>query len=246
MFLKGEEMKAGTKSNERGGIISKLIIIPAGIALMVGFFFLGYYVGKYEGKPGAALEKMPPLPDMVAKNLPKPEEYTFYKTLTEKDGKSVSIELKPKTQKPEGKVEKKQSTDAPKESEQQPAKAKEPEKKQEKKPEKKTAALEPVKQPAAKANPAPEKKSASTKPVANPKLRYTVQVSSHQEKNAAEEEVKRMKQSGFAAFIVKTDLPGKGTWYRVRMGSFSKKEPAEKLQQEIHAKAGITSIVVLE
>ena len=27
--------------NERGGIISKLFIIPAGVALMVGFFFLG-------------------------------------------------------------------------------------------------------------------------------------------------------------------------------------------------------------
>jgi DedD protein len=246
-------MNAGRKINERGGIISKLIIIPAGITLMIGFFFLGYYVGKYEGKPGAALEKMPHLPDVVAKNLPKPEEYTFYKTLTEKDGKSVSIELKPKAQNTESKAEKKQPAEPRKESEKQAKETaaekkeeKKAEKKDEKKTEKKAALPEPMKQPAAKTTSAPDKKTASAKPAANPKLRYTVQVSSHQEKHAAEDEVKRMKQSGFAAFIVTTDLPGKGTWYRVRMGSFSKKDAAEKLQQEILAKAGLSSIVVLE
>lgn len=237
-------MNVSRNANERGGVISKLIIIPTGIALMIGFFFLGYYVGKYEGKPGTALEKMPPLPDVVAKNLPKPEEYTFYKTLTEKDGKTVSIELKPKTQSTESKAEKKPPVETRKEGEQKTSEA---EKKEEKKPEKKAAARESAKQTEVKkAQPAPEKKTAPAKSAANPTLRYTVQVSSHQEKQAAEEEVKRMKQGGYAAFILASELPGKGKWYRVRIGSFSKKEAAEKLQQEIHAKAGVTSIVVLE
>jgi len=235
--------------NERGGILSKLIIIPAGVALMIGFFFLGYYVGKYQSKPGAAIEKMPPLPDVVAKNLPKPEEYTFFKTLTEKDGKSVSIELKPKAQSGESKADKKKEAEPRRENAGQPDKAKEAEKKEEKKQddkkqEKKAAGPDPKQ--TASAPPLVEKKTAPATPAVNSKLRYTVQVSSHQEKQAAAEDVRKMKQSGFAAFIVPSELPGKGTWYRVRIGSFTRKEAAEKLSQDVQTKAGGTPIVVLE
>ncbi len=228
-------------NNERGGIISKLFIIPAGIALMLGFFFLGYYMGKYEKKqnPEGAL---PPLPEVVSKKLPKPEDFTFYKTLTEKENKTVSIDLKPKAPSAETKPEKKESTVPPKEHDQPAVK----EKSAESKAEKKSAQPEPVKQAAAKPSPAPEKKTASIKQPASPKLRYTIQVSSHQERGEAENEVKRMKQSGFAAFIVASEVPGKGKWFRVRLGSFTNRDAAEKLQKNVNAKAGVSSIIVIE
>ncbi len=230
------------KNNERGGIISKLFIIPAGIALMLGFFFLGYYMGRYEKKQGSPTESLPPLPEVVSKNLPKPEEYTFYKTLTEKDNKTVSIDLKPKTPNTETKPEKKEVTASQKEHDQSAVK----EKSTESKAEKKSAQPEPVKQPVAKPSPAPEKKTASIKQPASPKLRYTIQISSHQEKQAAEDEVKRMKQNGFAAFIVASELPGKGKWFRVRLGSFTNRDAAEKLQKNVDAKIGGSSIIVIE
>ncbi len=229
-------------NNERGGIISKLFIIPAGIALMLGFFFLGYYMGKYEKKQGSPTESLPPLPEVVSKNLPKPEEFTFYKTLTEKENKTVSIDLKPKAPNAETKPEKKETAALAKEHDQ----AATAEKGTNVRAEKKSTQPEPVKQPAVKPSPAPEKKTASTKQPASPKLHYTVQLSSHQDRQAAEDEVKRMKQNGFAAFIVASELPGKGRWYRVRLGSFTNREAAEKLQKNVNAKAGVSSIIVIE
>jgi cell division septation protein DedD len=62
----------------------------------------------------------------------------------------------------------------------------------------------------------------------------------------AEDEVKRLKKRGFAAFVVSSELPGKGVWHRVRLGSFSSRAAAEKLQKAIHEKEKILAIVVLE
>jgi cell division septation protein DedD len=222
-------------NNERGGIISSFIIIPAAVCLMIGFFFLGYYVGRYQGTKSAQGQSEPPLPEMLSKNLPKPEEFTFYKTLTEKENKTVSIDLRPKNADMAPNPEKK-AAEAPKDSALPPAKGKGPENTA-----KKTASQPgPVKQNSAKPAPEPAKSAAPSK------MRYTIQLSAHQEKQAAEDEVKKMKQNGYAAFIVSSDLPGKGTWYRVRLGSFTKKEAAEKLRKEVHAKVGILPIITME
>ena len=228
--------------NERGGIISNLIIIPAAVTLMVGFFFLGYYVGRYQGKQVAPGESAPPLPEFVSKNLPKPEDFTFYKTLTAKDNRTVSIELRPRASEGEVKPEKKQAAEVPKDNAPQPAKSKG----EDAKTVKRAFQPEVAKQSAVKPAAAPEKKAAPLKQAASSKLHYTVQVSSHQEKTAAEDEVKKMKQNGYAAFIVSSELPGKGTWYRVRLGSFSNKAAAEKLEKEVREKAGVSPIVVIE
>ena len=227
-------------NNQRGGIISSLIIIPAALILMVGFFFLGYYVGRYHGAPavpGAGV----PLPEVVSKNLPKPEEFTFYKTLTGKENKTVSIELRPKGTDTETKPLQQTAVVSDK-SAQAPAQGKGTETGSDKK----APRPEPERQSAGKASPAQEKKAAPSNSAPPSKLRYTVQLSSHQEKHAAEAEMKKMKQNGYAAFIVSSALPGKGTWYRVRLGSFSKKEAAEKLRKEVYAKVGVSPIVTIE
>jgi len=204
--------------NQKGGILSKVIMIPAGVVLMVGFFFLGYYVGRYQNKSVASGEIAPPLPEIASSSDQKKEEFTFYKTLTDKTDKTVSIDLKPKPAKEENRHVKQQVT------------AKAPE----------TISISVPKQSLPPAKKEPSASSTSTK------LRYTVQTASYPERQLAEDEVKRLKKRGFAAFIVSSELPGKGVWHRVRLGSFSNRAMAEKLQKSIREKEGLSTIVVLE
>ncbi len=203
-------------NNERGGIISKIFIIPMGVALMVGFFFLGYYVGKYQSKSGPSGESAPPLPEIASGTGQKLEEFTFYKTLTDRNDKTVSIELKPKPMKEDLRPGKEAFPSAiPKQAE--------------------------SRQP-----PPPLGKRELAAASTSVRLRYTVQTASYQERTMAEDEVQRLKKHGFAAFVLSSEMPGKGMWHRVRIGSFSTKAAAEKLQRMIHEKERLLGIVVLE
>jgi DedD protein len=233
-------------SNQKGGIISKLFIIPAGVALMVGFFFLGYYVGKYQSKSGVQGDIIQPLPEVTSNKPPKQEEFTFYKTLTDKENKTVSIDLTPKSVDEEKRVDKKQAVaEVPKDKVEQAAKK---DKKIEAKAEKEKAAM-PPKQTATKQSVLPlveaKKETASSHGLSS-KLRYTIQISAYQDKGMAEEDVKKMKTHGYAAFIVSYAVPDKGTWYRVRLGSFASRAAAEKLSKQLKAKEGISSFITIE
>jgi len=228
-------------NNQKGGIISNLFIIPAGVALMVGFFFLGYYVGKYQSKSGVQGETMPPLPEVVSNKPPKQEEFTFYKTLTDKENKTVSIDLNPKSVAEEKQTDKKQAvTEGPKDKGEQAAKK---DIKIAIKAEKEKAVL-PSKQPAQL--PMEAKKETTSTHGLSSKLRYTIQIAAYQEKEMAEDDVKKMKTHGYAAFIVSSTVPDKGTWYRVRLGSFPNKAAAEKLQKQLQVKEGISSFITIE
>ena len=230
-------------NNERGGILSKLFVIPIGVALMVGFFFLGFYVGKYQSKSSSQGVVMPPLPDIVSKNNPKPEEFTFYKTLTDKEDKTVSIDLKPKATAEKKGTEKKQVM-----NEESRSTATLLTQKDQKTAIKNEKAVQspPVREADVKKKAVLAVKEPKATASSNPKIRYTLQLASYQERELAEEDVKKMKKQGYAAFIVSSQLPDKGLWYRVRVGSFSNKASAEKLKKEIHAKAGVSTIVVME
>jgi DedD protein len=228
------------KNNQRGGIISKIFLFPVAVALMAGFFMLGYYVGKYQNKSGGLSETAPPLPEIVSKSLPKPDEFTFYKTLTDKYDKTVSIDLKPKSVEEEKRVEKK-SPDGETAREKGAQKPGTDKKTEDKADHDKTASGQAVLK-----QQAPAKKESASAQKSNPRLRYTLQLASYQEKEPAEEDIKKMKQRGYAAFIVASELPGKGTWYRVRLGSFLNKTAAEKLQKDIQAKEGISSFITIE
>ncbi len=227
--------------NEQGGIISKLFIIPAGVALMVGFFFLGYFVGKYHSRSGVQGEIGPPLPEVVSKNLPKQEEFTFYKTLTDKENKTVTIDLKPKSLNEEKQSDKKQTGTEETRNKGEQAAAKD--RKVEAKAEKEKTALQP-KQIESKQIPVQAKKELTL--AHSSKLRYTIQIASYQEKAMAEEDVKKLKTLGYAAFIVSSNVPDKGTWHRVRLGSFTNKVAAEKLMKQLQSKDGISSFITIE
>ncbi|GJQ62657.1 MAG: hypothetical protein SCALA702_17100 [Melioribacteraceae bacterium] len=49
---------------------------------------------------------------------------------------------------------------------------------------------------------------------------FCYQVSSWKKKNVAEQETQKLIDRGFEAFIMEATIPGRGTWYRVRVGYF--------------------------
>jgi cell division septation protein DedD len=226
-------------NNQRGGILSKLFIIPAGVALVVGFYFIGYYVGKYQNKTVAIA---PPLPEIATDSAQKQEEFTFYKTLTDKSDKTVSIDVKPNILKEEINPEKQRPAANAQKS--KPASAAPNDKRieinlgKETPPTRSDHGASKQPQPLAKKEPAASSASA--------KLRYTVQTASYQERSMAEDEVKRLKKRGFAAFIVSSEIAGKGVRHRVRIGRFANRAAAEKIQKTIHEKERILTIVVAE
>lgn len=221
--------------NQRGGIISKVFLIPAGVVVIIAVFTLGFYIGRDQGRKTASNEKPPALPEVVSQYLPKKEEFTFYKTLTDKGEKTVSIELKTKPKEESAPLKKENELPAGE------AKSKHPEAVKSAEPKTEKPAAPPAKQPATKQQPLPAKKEPAPS-----KFRYTIQVGSYPEKAMAEEEMKNMKKRGYAAFLVATDIPEKGTWYRVRVGSFANKQLAEKLAKELKSKEGIEGFITTE
>ncbi len=58
--------------------------------------------------------------------------------------------------------------------------------------------------------------------------KYNVQVSSWKSLATAEKETARLRNGGYDAFIVKTNLQSLGVWYRVKIGSFNTAKEAEE------------------
>jgi cell division septation protein DedD len=75
-----------------------------------------------------------------------------------------------------------------------------------------------IKTPAA---PRPVTAAASDTP---PKGRFTLQLSSFPDRTEADAFARRFSAQG--AFIITSEIPGKGTWYRVRMGNFASAQEA--------------------
>ncbi len=57
---------------------------------------------------------------------------------------------------------------------------------------------------------------------------FTLQLSAFQSRADADRFVGNLRNKGYAPFIVSAEVPKKGTWHRVRMGSFATKEAAAR------------------
>ncbi|NNG00929.1 MAG: SPOR domain-containing protein [Desulfobacteraceae bacterium] len=55
---------------------------------------------------------------------------------------------------------------------------------------------------------------------------YTIQVASIKKMAAADKLVEEFKAKGLPAYHVKANIPGKGTWYRIRVGAYQNKGAA--------------------
>lgn len=58
--------------------------------------------------------------------------------------------------------------------------------------------------------------------------RYTVQLEAAPSLEVAQEKIKQFKSQGLDAYVVKSQVPGKGTFYRVRVGMFPSQAEARK------------------
>ncbi len=56
---------------------------------------------------------------------------------------------------------------------------------------------------------------------------YAVQVASFRSSSISENEAGKYRNKGYNAFVEEAEIPGRGTWYRVRVGNFSSKEEAQ-------------------
>lgn len=61
---------------------------------------------------------------------------------------------------------------------------------------------------------------------------YLVQVSSWHEKTNADKEAAKYKSKGYTSLIEKADIPGRGTWYRVKIGNFKSADEAAKFAEK--------------
>ena len=49
---------------------------------------------------------------------------------------------------------------------------------------------------------------------------YTIQISSWQDREKAEAEARRWQQRGLETYVLRSELPGRGVWFRVRAGRY--------------------------
>lgn len=99
--------------------------------------------------------------------------------------------------------------------------------------------------PAPKQVAIPARKPASTAVIqTNPfRAKYSIQVGSYANLDEAHEMVGHWKGKGYPAFLVSTDLPEKGRWYRVRMGGFDDKEAAANYMNQFKSREKIEAFV---
>jgi len=63
--------------------------------------------------------------------------------------------------------------------------------------------------------------------------KYTVQLGSFQNIDAAYTLEKKLQSKGYPCFVIKAAIPKKGTWYRVRVGTFKTKEKAVAYAEQL-------------
>ncbi|MFY0522376.1 SPOR domain-containing protein [Archangium gephyra] len=57
---------------------------------------------------------------------------------------------------------------------------------------------------------------------------FTLQISAFQNRAEADRFAAKLRDRGYAPYIITAEVPNKGTWYRVRMGSFPSKDAASR------------------
>jgi cell division septation protein DedD len=96
-----------------------------------------------------------------------------------------------------------------------------------------TASPTPVPKPAAQPASKPKTDAGSkSAPVSTPGL-FAVQVASVQDIKGAEKMVARLRAKGYPAYQVRSEVAGKGTWFRVRVGGFEDREKAAGMLQKL-------------
>lgn len=72
---------------------------------------------------------------------------------------------------------------------------------------------------------------------------FTLQLVASQDRAEADRFAARLRDKGFAPYIVEATVPGRGIWYRVRMGSFPSKEAATRYLQDFRRETQLDAFV---
>jgi DedD protein len=72
---------------------------------------------------------------------------------------------------------------------------------------------------------------------------FTLQLSASQDKTEADRFAARLRDQGYAPYILEATVPGRGTWYRVRMGSFPTKDAATRYLQDFRRETQLEAFV---
>ena len=72
---------------------------------------------------------------------------------------------------------------------------------------------------------------------------FTLQLAASQNKDDADRQVTRLRERGYAPYIVTAQVTGKGLWFRVRMGSFVSKDAATHYLQDFHRETQLDAFV---
>ncbi len=98
----------------------------------------------------------------------------------------------------------------------------------------------------------PRATSAKTKAAAKTKTArkvpakgYTLHLSSYQKEAGAKEEIAKLAKKGVQAKMESVDIPGKGRWHRVLVGSFDSKDQARTQGQRLAKSGSIDSFRVM-
>ena len=72
---------------------------------------------------------------------------------------------------------------------------------------------------------------------------WTVQLSAYQDKGEADRFAAGLRDKGYAPYIVEASIPGKGTWFRVRMGRFANRDAASRYMDDFRRETAMNAIV---
>jgi len=72
---------------------------------------------------------------------------------------------------------------------------------------------------------------------------YTLQVKAFRTEEAAKKFNQELRQNGYDAFVVRSEIPEKGTWYRVRVGQYASLMKATEYQYHFESKEGLSTFV---
>jgi cell division septation protein DedD len=73
---------------------------------------------------------------------------------------------------------------------------------------------------------------------------FTVQLGASQDGADAAQLAARAAAAGLKAYVAEAHLPGKGVWYRVRVGAFADKESAERFRRDVERELRTSAVVM--
>lgn len=86
-------------------------------------------------------------------------------------------------------------------------------------------------------------KKATPPAEAAPNGKFTLQLSATQTKDEALRFAAKLRDSGYAPYIVEAAVPNRGTWYRVRMGSFPSRDAATRYLADFRRETSMDAFV---